>query len=240
MTDLEKNLIEVQRRIRTAAESAGRNPDDITLIAVSKTFSAEMLVAAYQLGVRHFGENRVEEAETKIPQVSRQLETIALSNYPTIQLAWHMVGHIQHRKVKDAVKLFDFIHSVDSAALADRLSRRASAEHKAIPVLLQVNISGEASKNGFPRQTLLDSINEILKLSHLDIQGLMTMAPIVPEPDAARPHFRALRELRDELRARFPDLAWQHLSMGMTDDFEAAIAEGATMVRIGRAIFGER
>ena len=234
MTNIEKNLRDVQERIRIAAEKAGRNPNDITLIAVSKTWPPETLVIANQLGIRHFGENRVEEAEKKIPK------TIALSHSPTNQLTWHMVGHIQHRKVKDAIRLFDFIHSVDSASLAERLNRRASAEGKVIPVLLEVNVSGETTKYGFHRQVLLAAFADILLLPHLNVQGLMTIAPIVSNQDDARPYFRALRDMRDDLRSRFPERAWQHLSMGMTDDFEAAIAEGATLIRIGRAIFGER
>ncbi|MEW5718797.1 MAG: YggS family pyridoxal phosphate-dependent enzyme [Chloroflexota bacterium] len=231
---LEQNLKLVQQRIAHAAERAGREPREITLVAVSKTFSAEAILAAHALGVRHFGENRVEEAAEKIPPINRRLQTA---------ITWHLIGHLQSRKVKDAVPLFDFIHSLDRVALAQKIENRASATEKTIPILLEVNISGEASKNGFapePREQFFDAVRTILTLPHLDAQGLMTIAPIVAQPDDARPHFRALRALRDELRARFPERAWQHLSMGMTDDFEAAIAEGATIVRIGRAIFGER
>jgi pyridoxal phosphate enzyme (YggS family) len=154
-----------------------------------------------------------------------------------------LVGHLQSRKVKDALPLFDVIHSIDSVALAQKIEARAAALNKTLAILLEVNVSGEASKYGFapaPREEFFEAVRAILALPHLDVQGLMTIAPIVAQPDAARPYFGALRELRDELRARFPDRAWQHLSMGMTDDFETAIAEGATMVRIGRAIFGER
>ena len=231
---IEHNLQMVQQRISHAAERAGRDPREITLVAVSKTFPIEAVHAAHALGIRHFGENRVEEAATKIPLVSQSL------NHPII---WHLIGHLQSRKVKDAVSLFDFIHSVDSVALAQKIESRAAALNKTIPVLLQVNVSGEASKSGFapePREQFFDAVRAILALPQLDAQGLMTIAPIVTQPDDARPHFRALRALRDALRARFPQRAWQHLSMGMTDDFEAAIAEGATMVRIGRAIFGKR
>lgn len=241
MFDLEKNLPAVQHRIAVAAQRAERDPNDITLVAVSKTFPPEAIVAAYELGVKHFGENRVEEASEKIPLVKNQL-----ANHPITQLlhlTWHLVGHLQSRKVKDAVPLFDYIHSVDHVELAERIERNAAAISKTIPILLEVNTSGEASKFGFPlepRDRFFDAAKKILTLAHLNLIGLMTIAPMVQQPDEARPYFRALRVLRDELQRRHPDRAFPHLSMGMTDDFEAAIAEGATMVRIGRAIFGER
>lgn len=237
---LEQNLRRVQQRIADAAERAGRAPCDITLVAVSKTFPAEAILAAHALGVRHFGENRVEEALEKIPSVNR-----LITQSPPCPITWHLVGHLQSRKVNAAVELFDYIHSVDSVALARKIEKRAAATGtlKAIPILLEVNIAGEATKFGFvpePREDFFAAVQAILTLPHLDIQGLMTVAPIAPQPDDARPHFRALRTLRDELRVRFPERAWQHLSMGMTDDFQAAIAEGATIIRIGRAIFGRR
>lgn len=231
--DLESNLHSVQQRIANAAARAGRNPDDITLVAVSKTFPAEIVLAAHSKGVRHFGENRIEESAVKIPKVNAQARGIT----------WHGIGHLQSRKVKTAVELYDYVQSADSAALARRLSGSALALGKKLPILLEVNISGETSKYGFlttPREGFFTSVAAILTLPNLEVQGLMTVAPIVAQADEARPFFRALRELRDELRERFPVCAWQHLSMGMTDDFEAAIIEGATIVRIGRAIFGER
>lgn len=237
MSELEKNLRLIQARIAEAAVRAGRDPKEITLVAVSKTFPADTILAAYALGVRHFGENRVEEASEKIPTVNAQAKGIT----------WHFIGHLQSRKVKDAAPLFDFVHSIDSVSLARKLDARAAAlgTLRAIPILLEVNVSGEETKYGFapaPRENFFAAVRQILELGHLDAQGLMTIAPIVQPAEQARPRFtfRALRELRDELRLRFPDRAWQHLSMGMTDDFEAAIAEGATIIRIGRAIFGER
>ncbi|MBI5305067.1 MAG: YggS family pyridoxal phosphate-dependent enzyme [Chloroflexi bacterium] len=243
MADLEKNLQAIHTRIANAASHANRDPREITLVAVSKTFPADAILAAHALGIAHFGENRVEEASEKIPSVTRQL-----SNHPTAiaqlsNITWHLIGHLQSRKVKDAVALFDFVHSIDSVSLAQKLNARAAEIGKRIPILLEVNISGESTKYGFapsPRESFNDAVREIIALDHLDTQGLMTVAPIVASPDAARPYFRALRELRDELRARFPTQPWQHLSMGMTDDFESAILEGATILRIGRAIFGER
>lgn len=232
---LERNIQLVRERIRKAAQQAGRDPNDITLVAVSKTFPVESIVAAYALGIRDFGENRVEEALGKIPQVKRAIEGAE-------PLRWHMVGHLQHRKVKAAVGLFDMIHSVDSVALAERLNSNAKPGER-LPVLVEVNVSGEPEKYGFspePRRQLYAALQEMAQLASLDIRGLMTLAPIVSQPEQARPYFRVLRELRDDLRSHFPEQAWRDLSMGMTDDFEAAVAEGATLVRIGRAIFGER
>lgn len=237
---LEQNLRTVQQRIARAAERAGRDPREITLVAVSKTFPVETILAAYALGVQHFGENRVEEAAQKIPIIKSQITQSPITQSP---ITWHLVGHLQSRKIKDALALFDVIHSIDTVTLAQKIEARAAVLNKTVPILLEVNISGEVTKYGFapePRDTFFDAVRAILTLPHLDVQGLMTMAPIVTRPDDARPYFRALRELRDELHARFPERAWQHLSMGMTDDFEAAIAEGATIVRIGRAIFGSR
>jgi PLP dependent protein len=249
MEPLEEKLRSVQQRIADAATRAGRDPQEITLVAVSKTFPADAVLAAHALGVRHFGENRVEEALEKIPQVSRQLPnhpSASLRTSLTTQLpniTWHLIGHLQSRKVKDAATLFDFVQSVDSAMLARRLNDRAAVLGKTMSILLEVNIAGETTKSGFapaPREVFFAAVRDILTLPHLDAQGLMTVVPIVAQADDARPFFRALRELRDELRTRFPDRSWNHLSMGMSDDFQAAIAEGATIVRIGRAIFGER
>ncbi|MBC7249786.1 MAG: YggS family pyridoxal phosphate-dependent enzyme [Anaerolineae bacterium] len=230
MTDMAANLQRVQERIASAAERVGRDPAEVILVAVSKTHPPETIRAAYELGLRHFGENRVEEAVGKIGELPQDI-------------TWHMVGHLQSRKAALAVKLFDIIHSVDSVKLARRLDRFCTEEGRTMPVLLEVNVSGETSKYGFPiadRAGLEAAIAEMLKLPQVRIEGLMTMAPIVPDPEDARPVFRGLRELRDELAHKFPQIEWRHLSMGMTDDFEVAIEEGATMVRIGRAIFGPR
>jgi pyridoxal phosphate enzyme (YggS family) len=192
----------------------------------------EALLAAYESGVRHFGENRVEEASAKLPVFRQSLGDPAV--------VFHMIGHLQSRKAGEAAALFDRVHSVDSVKLAQRLSRFAT---KPLPILLEVNVSGEESKYGFDgarRSELLSAVEAISQLPNLQLDGLMTMAPIVDDPEQARPVFRALRELRDDLEACYPALTWPHLSMGMTDDFEIAVEEGATLVRIGRAIFGER
>jgi pyridoxal phosphate enzyme (YggS family) len=199
------------------------------------------VAAAYAAGICDFGENRVEEAREKIPAVQ---DLISLPDRPR----WHMVGHVQRRKARTAVALFDLVHSVDSLRLAQRINRLAEEGGKVIPVLLEVNVSGEASKYGFDlaaagEQTwaaFIADVEQILTFPHLRPCGLMTMAPIVADPEQARPFFVALRTLRDDLSRRFPHTDWGELSMGMTDDFEVAIEEGATMVRIGRAIFGQR
>lgn len=257
MVDIEANLRDVQRRIAEAAEWAGRDPTEITLVAVTKTLTVDHILTAYELGVRHIGENRVHEAAEKVPVVSQWLKERGL-----LPITWHMVGHLQSRKARDAIHLFDIIHSVDTLKLARRLDRLLSSsppglggeegerQDKAMPILLEVNVSGEESKYGFAldrweedkhqREEFFGIVEEILALPHVEVRGLMTMAPIVAHPEEARPYFRSLRRLRDALAERFPGDHWQHLSMGMTDDFEVAIEEGATMVRIGRAIFGER
>lgn len=242
-----ERLALVRTRIERAAQRADRDPASITLVAVTKTHSPEVIAEALAAGVTDLGENRVQEAAAKIPVLS--------SAYPGVR--WHLIGHLQRNKAKLAVGLFDVIHSVDSVRLAETLNRhlqeRAAAARmplRRLPVLLQVNVSGEASKEGFElpggvvnQAALADfliQVESILALPALEVRGLMTIAPIVADPEQARPVFRALRELRDELARRFPQASWAELSMGMTDDFEAAIAEGATIVRVGRAIFGER
>lgn len=232
---LQANLQRVQDRIAAAAARVGRDPASITLVAVSKTQPVEQLIQAYELGVRHFGENRVEEAAPKIAAF-RQAVTD-----PSV--VFHMIGHVQSRKADDVAALFDRVHSVDSVKLLERLARFAGGRAAPLPVLLEVNVSGEASKYGFDA-TRRDEINAAVeaaaRLELVRLDGLMTMAPIVAQAELARPVFRALRELRDELAARYPAVDLPQLSMGMTDDFEVAVEEGATLVRVGRAIFGER
>ncbi|HTP11229.1 MAG TPA: YggS family pyridoxal phosphate-dependent enzyme [Anaerolineae bacterium] len=229
---LQGNLARVHDRLAGAAARAKRDLSAITLVAVSKTHPVEALLAAYELGVRHFGENRVEEAATKLPAFRQAISDPAV--------VFHMIGHLQSRKADDAVILFDRVHSVDSVKLAQRLSRFAT---KPLPILLEVNVSGEESKYGFDsarRDELFNAVEAIAQLSNLHLDGLMTMAPLVEDPEQTRPVFRALRELRDELEARYSSVKLPQLSMGMTNDFEVAIEEGATLIRIGRAIFGER
>lgn len=237
-----RNLAQVQERIAQAALRVGRDPAAITLVAVTKTHPAETVVAAYEAGVRHFGENRVEEGMAKIPAARD-----AISGP---QPKWHMVGHVQSRKAQAAVEHFDYVHSVDRLKIAQRLSRFAQEAGLTLSVLLECNVSGEESKYGFElagweqakakRNTFFATVEEILELPGLAVRGLMTMAPFVADSETVRPVFANLRRLLDALRERFPSGGWRHLSMGMTDDFEVAVEEGSTMVRIGRAIFGAR
>lgn len=236
---IEENLCRVRERIAAAAGRAGRDPSEITLVAVTKSQPPEVVVAGYRLGLRDFGENRVQEALEKMPQVAALLATEQATTGGTA-LNWHMIGHLQRRKVRDVVEPFVLIHSVDSVRLAQEIHKRSQAIGRVTPILLEVNVSGEATKFGFKPEEIASAVPNLLELSHVRVLGLMTMAPIVREPEEARPYFRRLRELRDQLARRFPQVAWRHLSMGMTDDFEPAVEEGATMVRIGRAIFGER
>ncbi|MDR9459537.1 MAG: YggS family pyridoxal phosphate-dependent enzyme [Dehalococcoidia bacterium] len=218
--DIAQNLQVLKRRITEAAHRAGRSPDEITLIAVTKGLTAQVVEDALKAGIRHVGENRVQEAMEKIGYLS------TLQPHPT----WHMIGHLQTNKVKTAVEIFDIIHSIDSLRLAQALSGRAK---KTIPVLLQVNIAQEEPKSGYSEIELSKAMVEINHLPGLEIKGLMTIAPLVSNPEEVRPIFRRLRELRDSL-------GLEHLSMGMSDDFEVAVEEGATMLRIGRAIFAEQ
>lgn len=222
-----ERLDTVRGRVARAAERAGRPADAVTLIAVSKTVPPPRVYAAYLAGVRDFGENRVEEAlpkQTALPD----------------DVVWHMIGHIQSRKARDVVGHFALTHSVDTLRLAETLQRRAEAADVQAPILLEVNVSGEASKDGFAPDALPAALTAIGGLSRLTVRGLMTIAPIADNPEDVRWVFRGLRELRDQAAAAFPSLRLDHLSMGMTDDFEVAIEEGATLVRVGRAIFGER
>ncbi len=228
--ELGASIAAVRTRITAAAWRVGRDSREITLVAVSKTHQAEVVAAAYAAGLRIFGENRVEEAGPKIAAVADLLA-------PAAPPSWHMVGHVQSRKAADVVAWADMVHSVDNVKLAGRLSRFCIEAGRELPILLEVNVSGEASKYGFTPAELAAAVETIAPLPGLRVQGLMTMAPVEPNPERARPVFVALRALQDDLARRFPAVDWRHLSMGMTDDFEVAIEEGATIVRIGRAIF---
>jgi len=217
-----ERLQAVRLRIADACARAGRSPDEVTLVAVTKGFPPEAVREAAAAGVRHFGENRIQEAQAKLPALGD------LSPKPT----WHMVGHLQTNKVKTALNLFDIIQSVDSFHLAEAINRRAPQPDR-VPVLLEVNVAAETAKYGFSPDELPSQAEAIRRLPGLDVRGLMTVAPITDDPETVRLVFFRLRELRDSVGLR-------ELSMGMTDDFEAAIEEGATMVRVGRAIFGPR
>jgi len=218
VTTVAQRLALIRERVARAAERSGRSPAEVTIVAVSKLFPAQVIEEAAAAGIAHIGENRVQEAAAKV------------SSLHHLPITWHMIGHLQTNKAKTALELFDIIQTVDSLRLAEALSRRAD---RAIPVLLEVNVAGEASKFGLSPQEVLQTAEAVGRLPHLDMRGLMTMAPLVSDPEEVRPVFRELRRLRDAL-------GLAELSMGMTDDFEVAIEEGATLVRIGRAIFGER
>lgn len=221
------NLEEVRERIARAARRAGRDPAEVTIVCVTKTFPAEVVRAVVAAGLADIGENRVQEAEAKRAQLG------------DLEARWHLVGHLQRNKAGRALELFDRIHSVDSLDLAAALERRAS---RIVPVLLEVNVGEEGTKFGFPprAEVLCAAAETILALPHLRLEGLMTVAPFVPDPEEVRPVFRRLRALYEELGARYPEAPWGHLSMGMTDDYAVAVEEGATMVRLGRALLGER
>jgi pyridoxal phosphate enzyme (YggS family) len=222
------NIDHVRSIIAESALRVGRAPEDVTLIAVSKTMPVELVQMAYNLGVTDFGENRVQEALPKIAAFQPQ------------GLRWHMIGHLQSNKAGKVVSPFYCVHSVDSLHLAQALSRHAGEQEKVLSILLQINVSGEASKEGMPLAKATELARQIVALPHIHVDGLMTIAPLVEDPEQVRPVFRELRLLRDRLRADLPQCSWQHLSMGMTSDYSIAIEEGATIVRIGRAIFGDR
>ena len=234
------NVMRLQDRIAAACAKANRDPATITLVAVSKQKTVADIVSAAEAGIQHIGENRVEECSAKYAPVEAALPG---------QLTWHMVGHVQSRKAKQVIQLFDIVQSLDSLRLARRYSRLASENELPLKVLLEINISGEASKHGFAgynwyqepavKERLWRDLGELLELPHLEIRGLMTMAPFRAEASVIRRVFADLAALRHELQASL-GISLPELSMGMTDDFELAIAEGATMIRVGRAIFGGR
>jgi pyridoxal phosphate enzyme (YggS family) len=247
MDTLAERIAAVRERIAAAARRANRSPADVRLVGVTKTHPPETIAAALAAGLAEFGENRVQEAEAKIGTLAAE----------RARITWHLIGHLQSNKARRAAALFDIIHSVDSLHLAEALSRYAAqaAELRPtplspLPILLQVNVSGEAAKEGFDLAAwwerpaalaaFLADVERILALPGLRVRGLMTIAPWGEDPALARPTFRAASALRDTLAQRFPAADWPELSMGMTDDFEVAIEEGATLVRVGRAIFGSR
>jgi PLP dependent protein len=220
----------VSKRIGLVARRCNRSPTDITIIAITKTQPPDLVRAALSCGATHFGENRIQEAEQKIPAVGRAVAR------------WHLVGHLQANKAKRALKLFDVIHSLDSIELAQRLDRLCEEENRdLLPVLIQVKLGSEETKSGVDGKDLFELVETVESCRKLKLIGLMSVPPYFDEPENVRPFFRRLRELRDEIKKRgsFGDAVGE-LSMGMTHDFEVAIEEGATMVRIGTAIFGER
>jgi len=221
-----QNLDEVADRIAAAAERSGRSPDDVMLVCVTKNRSLDEIRAALDWGVPIVAENRVQEAAQKIPALPHTV-------------TWHLIGHLQRNKVKLAIEVFDMIHSVDSLRLAEQIEKRAAIAQEIVPVLIEVNVAGEESKFGAAPDETHELADAISRMAHVDLGGLMTMAPFVDDAEDVRHVFRRLRELRDRIRQEV-DIELPHLSMGMTQDYEVAVEEGATMVRIGSAIFEER
>jgi len=228
-------MVHVQERIAHAAEAVGRRPDDVRLLVVTKGHPAETVQAAIHAGARMLGENYAEEAVSKMTAIP-----------PIPELQWHMIGHVQSRKAKVVAAHFDWVHSLDSLKLAVRLNRFSQQNNHRLPVLLECNLSGEASKSGWPLWKEADGENylpqweQIFALPFLEVRGLMTVPPIAEHPEDVRPYFRQLRILRDKFARQYPNQNWEQLSMGMSADFEIAIQEGATMVRVGTAIMGPR
>ncbi len=241
MSTIAQNYTELTERIANAALAAGRAADSVTLLAVSKQKPLAAIEELYAAGQRDFGENRLPEGSDKVAQANFQ--------QPDAPINWHFIGHVQSRKARDVVRDFGLLHSVDSLKLAETLNRKASVIGKVMPVLIECNVSGEDSKHGFKARNgacdigdwdaLRSQLNMIFTLPNLDVRGLMTMAPFHAEPEDTRPVFRDLRVLRDKLSDAY-GRELPELSMGMTNDYEVAIQEGSTLVRVGRALFGER
>jgi len=228
MMDIAENIERVRKRIEQAARRVDRNPADITLVAVTKTVPVDLIREAIRAGVNHLGENRVQEAREKIPKIPEAV-------------TWHMVGHLQKNKVKYAVELFHMIQSVDEFELAEIISRRAEKVNKRMPVLIEVNTSGEATKFGCQPNEAISLLKKIAELPNIEVRGFMTIGLFSEDMEMVRPCFRQLKQIYDEARAlALPNTRISILSMGMSSDFEVAIEEGSTMVRIGTAIFGPR
>ena len=226
MTDIVENLAQVQQRITGACNRADRSHEEVQLVAVSKKFTADIIREAADCGLTLFGENRVQEAKAKIPDCPGNLR-------------WHFIGNLQTNKCRDAIMLFDMLHAVDSLPLAEELNKRCSHADKVMPILLEVNVSGEGSKHGFSPESAMEAVEAFPDFPQLELHGLMTMAPFSRQPENSRPCFQKLRRVKstceDKLGAPLPEL-----SMGMSGDFEVAIEEGATLIRLGTTLFGPR
>jgi PLP dependent protein len=229
MSTIHDNVARIQDRITSACRRAGRRPEEVTLVAVSKTFSAECIREGYEAGLRHFGENRVQEAAEKRPRLS------------DLGITWHLVGHLQANKARHARELFQWVHSIDSLRIAQRLDQTAAGHGEKLQVLLEVNLGEEPSKFGAGEEEVLRLAEQVSRLTTLELRGLMIVPPYFDDAERVRPFFRRLRELAQSISgAKLQNVSMEHLSMGMTHDFEIAIEEGATMVRVGSGIFGER
>jgi PLP dependent protein len=228
MSTIAENIVRVKERIDRAAQKSRRNPEEIRLIAVSKTVEEERVLQAIEAGVEIFGENYVQEAQRKIEALGHPV-------------AWHLIGHLQTNKAKLAAGLFDTVHSVDSIKLAGELNRWAKQQGRILPILLQVHLSGEGTKFGAREEEIWEMAEKCSALDGIRVRGLMTMPPYFEDPEEARPYFIKLREIGERLASKkIPGISTVEYSMGMSNDFEVAVEEGATMVRVGTAIFGPR
>lgn len=226
---IKENVARVQEQIAAACRNVGRRREDVKLVAISKTFPAESIRAAYEAGLRDFGENRVQEAHAKRPALS------------DLSITWHLVGHLQTNKAKAARELFDWVHSVDSFRIALKLDQAAVPGGGRLPVLLEVNLGEEESKVGVGESEIIQLAEQVSRLGTLEVRGLMVIPPFLDDPEQVRPYFRRLRELAQEIDSKnIANVSMQELSMGMSHDFEVAIEEGATLIRVGTAIFGAR
>ncbi|HKX27043.1 MAG TPA: YggS family pyridoxal phosphate-dependent enzyme [Blastocatellia bacterium] len=233
ITGLSERLVFINQRIAAACARAGRSESEVTLVGVTKTVPPAMIKAAVEAGVRVIGENRVQEAAAKLSELAALRDSTPFE--------WHLIGHLQSNKARRAVELFDQVQSVDSLKLAERLNQTAGEAGKRLPVMIEVNLAAEQSKAGLQPGEVLPICERCDKLSNLELKGLMTVPPYLENPEEVRPFFRRLRELRDQAqRAGIVGRHFKDLSMGMSHDFEVAIEEGATLIRIGTAIFGER
>jgi pyridoxal phosphate enzyme (YggS family) len=225
MPTVKENLLRVMERIEKAAQKVRRNPNEIKLVAVSKTVEVARIMEAIEAGVSILGENYVQEAQKKIEEIGRPV-------------SWHFIGHLQTNKAKYAIRLFDMIHSLDSVPLAEELNRRTEQADRVMKVMIEVNLSKEATKFGTDEEVVVNLAKRIQNLNHLSLEGLMTMPPYFDSPELSRPYYIALRELKEKMVKE--GVPMKDLSMGMSNDFEIAIEEGATYVRVGTAIFGPR
>jgi pyridoxal phosphate enzyme (YggS family) len=225
MSIIRENLLRVTERIDKAARKVGRDPEEIKLVAVSKTVETDRIKEAIEAGVTILGENYVQEAQKKIEEIGRPV-------------SWHFIGHLQSNKAKYAIRLFDLIHSLDSVPLAEELNRRAEQADRVMKAMIEVNLSKEATKFGADEEKVLSLAKRIQNLNHLSLEGLMTMPPYFDSPEMSRPYYIALRELKERMAKE--GIPMKELSMGMSNDFEIAVEEGATYVRVGTAIFGPR
>jgi pyridoxal phosphate enzyme (YggS family) len=230
MKGLFENIESIRARISSASLRAGRRPDEVRLVAITKTVGADAVKAAIECGLREFGESRVQEAQRKIGSEEFKMRSDGIR--------WHLIGHLQKNKAKLAVDLFDIIQSVDSVELAEMIDKYAENKGRRQSILVQVKLSDEESKHGINKDNVIDVIKRMFHMKNLSLEGLMTIPPFFEDPEKTRPYFRRLRQVRDEIKAA--GIVLPELSMGMSNDFEIAIEEGATIVRVGTALFGER